>query len=203
MPVHVDARCRVRSRAVSRTRDESGAVAVEFALVLVPLVMILMGTVTAGVSYSHAIGLTNAVREGARFGATTQISATTPVPAADATTWANNVIARVRQTQFDDSANTASSSTSVCVQLYKQGPGPVANTTVCDNGGSNAPTLATSILTSPSADPSVPAGLTTGICVVRVVAARKFSISIGVANLPPGGGTLKRFSVARYERTGC
>ena len=50
--------------------DERGAVAVEFALVLPLLVMLLLGIATTGLSYTHAIGVTNAVREGARFGAT-------------------------------------------------------------------------------------------------------------------------------------
>ncbi len=64
-----------RTRGRARL-DERGAVAVEFALVLPVLVMLLLGITTAGLSYSHAIGLTNAVREGSRFGATTL--ATTP-----------------------------------------------------------------------------------------------------------------------------
>src|ERR1051325_6492496 len=88
---------RVSSRARSLTgtrtsrRQETGAVAVEFALIFPVLVMLLFGIVTAGVSYSQSLGLTNAVREGARFGASSDAS---PAMAAQ---WADDVIARVRQ----------------------------------------------------------------------------------------------------------
>ena len=91
------------------TRTERGAVAVEFALVLPVLVMLLLGITTSGISYSHAIGATNAVREGSRFGATADAG----VPA----TWAGDVIKRVRGTQFDD----PTSETAVCVQLWQKG----------------------------------------------------------------------------------
>lgn len=85
-------------------RTERGAVAVEFALVLPLLVMLLLGVTTSGLSYSNALGVTNAVREGARFGATAD---------ATSTTWAADVISRVRATQFDDPA----AETAVCAQL--------------------------------------------------------------------------------------
>jgi Flp pilus assembly protein TadG len=49
-------------------------VAVEFALVFPLLVMLLFGIITAGISFAHSLGLTNAVREGARFGAISDAS---------------------------------------------------------------------------------------------------------------------------------
>ena len=66
----------------------------EFALVVPIMLMLLIGIITTAVSFSNAIGVTNAVREGSRFGAT-----------ADATlaTWASDVIAKTRTSQFDDS----------------------------------------------------------------------------------------------------
>src|SRR5687768_2460716 len=113
-------------RATSRRRNADGAVAVEFALIFPLLVMLLLGTTTAGLSYSRAVGLANATREGARFGATADACGTAitapPCTAslAGGTTWANDTINRVRVTQADDSDTTATSSTSVCVQLFKK-----------------------------------------------------------------------------------
>jgi Flp pilus assembly protein TadG len=167
-----------------RRRDARGAVAVEFALIVPFLAMLLLGIVTTGYSYSHVLGVTNAVREGARFGATTDAT----VPA----TWATNVISRVRYTQFDDSIND----TAICVQLYQSGTGPVPNTTKCDQGnGSVSPTLAM----PPDTDPKhgIPAGLTTNQCVVRVIAARNFDISYVLGRVTRASVS---YAVARYER---
>lgn len=51
-------------------RSERGASLVEMALVLPLLVMLLLGTVTAGIAYGQANALQTAAREGTRFGAT-------------------------------------------------------------------------------------------------------------------------------------
>jgi Flp pilus assembly protein TadG len=51
-------------------RDESGAQAVEFILVLPLLLMLLFGTITGGMLYNQQLTLTQAAREGARFAAT-------------------------------------------------------------------------------------------------------------------------------------
>ena len=150
----------------------------EFALVLPLLVMLLLGITTAGLSYSRAIGLTNAVREGARFGATAD--------ATNGSQWASDVIARVRATQFDDPSNEAT----VCAQLWIQGGAtPTAGT--CDVG--DAPV---SVLNAASV-PSVLSSLPANTCIVRVMAARNFSINIGLAKWDRVNASS---SVARYER---
>jgi Flp pilus assembly protein TadG len=159
-----------------RRRDQAGAVAVEFALVFPLLVMLLIGTVTSGISYSHAIGATNAVREGARFGATTDASLGD---------WTGDVVARVRGTQFDD----PDTETKVCVQLYKQGSGQVHGS--CTAG-----------LSMPAANdyPEVPTGLASGVCVVRVLATRPYTIN---AIFVSWDEEMRRGAVARYERDSC
>lgn len=161
-----------------RSRDERGAVAVEFALVVPILVVLLIGTVTTGISYSRAIGVTNAVREGARFGATGDSTSST---------WAADVIARTRETQFDD---TTPYQTSICVELFKQGTGAIKWS--CSAGTSAMPA------TVPY--PAVPAGLSAGACVVRVVAARQYEIDAVFNSWDP---VLTKGSVARYERDSC
>ena len=162
-------------RAPRSPRSERGAAAVEFALVLPMLVMLLFGIVTSGIAYSESIGATNAVREGARLGATSDpcgAVASAGCTAAAGSAWADAVIARVRQTQFDD----PTSATKICVQLWKVGTGAVANTGKCDpaTGGP-----AISVPTTATAQPAVPTSAT-GACFVRVIAARPFTINIGI-----------------------
>ena len=155
----------------------------EFALVVPILVMLLLGTITAGLAYSRANGVTNAVREGARFGATADASPTL------AAQWATEVVQRVRQTQFDD----AGQRTTVCVQLYKVGTGVIANTTTCSRPA-GAPAL--TLPASSTAAPAVPSG-GLGSCVVRVIASRPITINIGVSSWDTN---YVSSSVARYER---
>jgi Flp pilus assembly protein TadG len=50
-------------------RDERGAAAVEFGLLLFPLILILLGIVEFGRGYNAKITLTHAAREGARAAA--------------------------------------------------------------------------------------------------------------------------------------
>jgi len=55
------------ARAVKRVNSDSGAVAVEFALVMIPLMMILLGVIDFGRAYSQQLTLTEAARVGARI----------------------------------------------------------------------------------------------------------------------------------------
>lgn len=51
---------------MSQRRDESGVAAVEFALVLVPLMLVVFGIINFGLLYHEQIQLSGAAREGAR-----------------------------------------------------------------------------------------------------------------------------------------
>lgn len=175
----------VRAPRFAGRRGEDGAAAVEFALVLPILVIVVLGIVTGGLSYSNAIGVQNAVREGARFGATGDVSQLS---------WTSDVIARVRGTQFDDGTTAADSSTSVCVQLFKA-PATVTKWE-CSIGQDGGPPLTPPA--SATAEPAVPTNLTAGTCVVRVLAARRFEINGGLTSWD---GTLVRGATAMYERT--
>ena len=178
-------RSAVRPSRLVPARGEHGAAAVEFALVLPILVIVVLGIVTGGLSYSNAIGVQNAVREGARFGATGDVSSLS---------WTSDVIARVRSTQFDDGTTAADSSTSVCVQLFKA-PNTVSKWE-CSIGQDDGPVITVPATTADQ--PAVPANLSTGACVVRVLAARKFKINGGLTSW---SGTIVRGSTAMYERT--
>lgn len=52
-----------------RLKSDEGAAAVEFALVLIPLLMIVFGIISFGITFSDSLALENAAREAARFGA--------------------------------------------------------------------------------------------------------------------------------------
>ncbi|MBL0747478.1 TadE/TadG family type IV pilus assembly protein [Nocardioides baculatus] len=58
----------MRWRTSRNTRDERGASAVEFALVVVPLLMVIAGIINFGVVFAQQLALDNAVRAGARAG---------------------------------------------------------------------------------------------------------------------------------------
>jgi hypothetical protein len=179
----------VRRSATSRLR-ERGSASVEFALVAPVVIMLLMGTITTGLSYSHALGVTNAVREGARFGA---------IGDASSASWAADVIARVRATEFNDVGSPPPPSrTSVCVELWK-GPSPGASLvkSSCDVA------IGPGVAAADYARFPIPTSLPTGVCVVRVVATRNFEIEAPPLLPPLGAKKMVRGSVARYERTGC
>lgn len=165
-------------RSADRRSVQEGAVAVELALVLPILIMLLIGTVTAGLAYSRAIGVTNAVREGARFGATADIGS------AD---WAADVITRTRQTQFDDGADEGTSSTSVCVEVR----GATTLGPKCSTGAVG--TAATPVFDGSAPTPAA------GDCIVLVYAARHFEIITGIS--PPFTGDIRKQAAARYEGT--
>lgn len=58
----------MRTLLSRRRRGERGAVAVEFALLLIPLLMILGGIVNFGFAFAQQLSLDNAVRQAARAG---------------------------------------------------------------------------------------------------------------------------------------
>jgi Flp pilus assembly pilin Flp len=159
----------------SRGPDERGAAAIEFAIVLIPLVAILLGVVTGGLAYTQSIGLTNAVREGSRFGASTAVG----------DDWVNDVLTRTTELQFDDPADT----TAVCVELVNASPARM------DCLGDA--TIEAQLRSDP---PEVPTS-DTGRCVVRVWAGRPYRIALGVA--PGLDGVMVREAVARYEGETC
>jgi Flp pilus assembly protein TadG len=59
----------------TRARDERGATLVEFVIVLPILAALVLGIMSFGTAHAQRLALTNAAREGARYGATLPVSA--------------------------------------------------------------------------------------------------------------------------------
>ncbi len=126
-----------------RGNDERGAALVEFAMIAPLIFALFLGMVTGGLSLGNKNSMTNAVREGARFGATLTESAA----------WADETRSRVLAQSGGD-LTTAQ----VCVRLVKA-PSTVRSTST----GCTSAMIALA--------PSL-AEIPTGDCVVLVWARR-------------------------------
>lgn len=71
--------CAHASRGRCHTSDEGGAAIVEFALVTPLLLVLIFGMLSAGLSYNRKLALTNAVREGSRYGSTLAVAQAPPL----------------------------------------------------------------------------------------------------------------------------
>jgi Flp pilus assembly protein TadG len=152
-------------------RDQRGAAAVEFALVVPVLIMILFGLIWTGFAFADHLSATNAVREGARYGAS-----------ADATSasWATSVRDRVKQVYFN--AGHDITDDQICVKLVQS-----TGTTVASAIGANCGTA-----------PTTPSTMTAGSCAVLVWVQRPETIRLIVA--PDLNFTIGAESVAYYGR---
>src|ERR1700746_3995762 len=92
-------------------RSERGQAAVEFALVVPLLMVLLLGIVEFGVAFSHYVTLTDATRVGARKAITVRIGGTTPDDAKQAVIDAAGDLDQSQlQVNVDDPAWTTSGS---------------------------------------------------------------------------------------------
>lgn len=164
----------------SRTRAEHGASAVEFALVIPFLVLLLFGMITTGFAYNDHLSITNAVREGARYGAAVDYS---PASA----NWATSVRDRVKQVYFN--AGNTITDAQICVKLVKA------------DGSAFAPTVSNVAWTGADcgSPPSKPAGMAAGSCAVMVWVAKPARIQLVIA--PDLNFNIGADSVAYYGRT--
>jgi Flp pilus assembly protein TadG len=155
-----------------RIRTERGAAAVEFALIVPILILLLIGLVTTAMTYSDHLSATNAVREGARYGAAADVSSSG---------WAASVRDRVRQVYFNAGA-TVPTDAQICVRLVH-----ADGTTATEAIGTQCGTA-----------PSLPSSMATGSCAVLVWMQRPETIDLVVA--PSLNFTIKAKSVAYYGR---
>lgn len=165
------------AQAASRSRRERGAVAVEFALVLPVLVMLMFGIFTSGMAYSDHLSVTNAVRESARFGGAVDYSS-------NATTWATSVQTRVQQVYMNGMGTLSTSQ--ICVKLVDSNGVVVPGATPASQG------------TSCGSEPANPSGMSAGSCVVKVWVQKPANISLLM--IPAFDFTIRAQSVSFYGR---
>ena len=154
----------------ARHGTERGAVAVEFALILPIMLMILFGLVTAGLAYQDHLSATNAVREGARYGAAADVNSS----------WATSVRDRVKEVYFN--AGVTVTNSQICAKLVDSAGNPIQTWT-----GSNCGTA-----------PSLPASMQPGSCAALVWMSRPEKIQLIV--FPDMNFDIGAESVARYSR---
>lgn len=117
-----------------RIRDEGGANAVEFALVLPVLVMLVFGVLWGGLALNSQVALNQSAREAARFGAT--------LPEIGTSAWFDDVEARLLETlEVQLTSGTAAG----CIRAYGASGVWLGSRSV--EGGSCSATLATTTRT--------------------------------------------------------
>jgi hypothetical protein len=161
--------------------------ALEFALVLPLLVTLLLGVTTMGLAYSDHLSVTNAVRESARLGAgvdfVTSTTGPNPCPLCSPTAWGDAVQSRVQQAYFNSGSSISTSQ--ICARLVDY------------NGGTDLAHPSTQG-TACGTEPSVPSGLTSGTCVVKVWVRKPERVVLGI--LPDINFNVSAQSVSIYGR---
>lgn len=157
-------------------RGDRGASAVEFALVMPLLLMLLFGLITTGLTFSDYQSSTNASREAARYGAATSYSS-------DPAAWATSVRDRVKQVYFN--AGSTVTDSQICVKLINSAGTTVAGASY--NGGSCG------------SAPGAPSAMAAGSCAVVVWMTRPQKIEL--IAFPAYTFDTKAQSVAYFSRT--
>jgi hypothetical protein len=161
-------------------------VAVEFALVLPLLVMLMLGVTTMGLTYSDHLSVTNAVRESARLGSAvdfvTSTSGPSPCPSCSPAAWGNAVQSRVVQTYANSGSTIAPSQ--ICARLVDASGADLAHPSTQG--------------TACGTEPGIPSGLATGTCVVKVWVRKPATVVLGI--LPDINFNVSAQSVSIYGR---
>jgi len=111
----------------SGSEDESGAAIVEFAIVVPLLLALVFGMFSGGLAYNRKLTLTNAVREGSRYGATlavAQARSQTACTSTDAIDCWLAQVATITEKAADGELGTSVGSRRVCVAYISSGAGP-------------------------------------------------------------------------------
>ena len=99
---------------------DPGASAVEFALLVPIFIMLVVGGITGGLAINHKLSLTQAAREGARYGSTLPMP---PLPGQTEADWLNAVLQATQQAAGSDLVAGQDNST-LCVAFVDGATGP-------------------------------------------------------------------------------
>ena len=178
--------------AQRRRDDERGASLVEFALLLPIFMMMVLGMFSGGTTYNRDITLTNAVREGSRYGATLPVGG-------DMGAFLLKIAKAVRDNstgEMDDGVEARR----ICVAyVYPNGTVATDRTTSIEITTSFPVTATTSNTRCNKADGTTYVdGLADTDRRINVVASRKSKIEFLLGAVKP---TLQSISVTRFEAT--
>ena len=166
---------------MARDRIDRGAAIVEMAMVLVLLVMLIVGTVTAAIAFSSDNSIQNAAREASRFGAT--------LPDAGTLDWFTDVRDVARAAALGDLDATVAGE-QICVAFIDETD---SATHVLDTGGAPNP-----LVIQGGACPGFNDGRNgNGESRVNVVTQRDVDLNVIVFSTTV---TLTAEASARYER---
>ncbi len=135
-----------------RPRRETGATAVEFALLFPIFIMLAFGTISFGFAFEQWINVTQAARETSRF------AATYPMPDEGISGWLDDVTAVAKEAAGID-GSTPASDYYVCVRFVNRiGPASTPVTTSRPSGslsGASCPTTSSTALPDNAAEITV------------------------------------------------
>ncbi len=172
--------------AAKRFRDEDGANAVEFALLLPVLLVILFGTMFGASLFNTQQTATQAAREGARFGATLPFEAFATTPMDGGTDWFAAVEQRTDAVLSTDRPLTRPGTTTICVRFYYEAEDGTVS--AYDNGSPGCPAA------------SLSGGSTvTGFDGSRVEVTVRQPARIELIVFPSPQATVGGTGIARYE----
>lgn len=100
-----------------RKRDELGASLVEFALVMPLVLMLIVGMVSAGISFNHKLSLTHAAREAGRYAATLPVTSYATLDL-----WLDDIAARVAENATGSLEATAPNRYICVAYVFPDGP---------------------------------------------------------------------------------
>jgi len=168
-------------RAGVRGRGDRAAVLVEFALVLPLLIILLLGTITAGLALNAKQQINHAIREGSRYAATVPADP----PFSNGATWAENVRDLVVERSGGDL-----SAADVCVSLVSGSPGTVVPVASAHSTAGGAACIAAQTYPVTPNDEGLR---------VQVTATKPQRIQLGVFGFIPA--TVKASATAQAEGT--
>jgi Flp pilus assembly protein TadG len=173
-----------------RCREDRGASAVEFALLLPLFVMLTIGTISAGFAFHTWLAVTHGAQESSRFAATLSIKASAADDGGTVGTWLTEVGSRAAAASNIDTTSTVPG-TYICVAVVSSSNVPPVNNHMTMEAGPSGVMTSSGVLGGSCPDADAVAGDFVQTYVSQPV---DFNYVLGSSELTVAGK-----SVSRYE----
>lgn len=124
---------RLSARLRARKNDDRGAAAVEFALVVVPLVLLVFGICGFGMLFAQSITLNSAARDSARMAVVPTLS-NSPISCSDVVTAARNSASTIGMKSSDVTVTVLRGTSTVCTSTSASSTKPCVGSTNSGTG---------------------------------------------------------------------